>query len=315
MDKNNKINSRKQRAIAKRKKQRFIVLLVIIFFLVSGTTFKVFSNFKSSVMASAINREVVENIVFKNPISLNLKDKVEKIAEEEAKHQVEIIREMEEKKKLEEEKKRLEEEKKANKDKKIAYLTFDDGPSAYVTPRILDILNEHDVKATFFILGKMVDANPEVLKRVHNEGHAIAHHTYSHDYNHVYKNVSNFIGELNKTNDSLKRVLGKDFETKILRFPGGSFEKSKQKFIKETEKLGYKNYDWDALNGDAEGHGLSKQTLVNRLKSTVASRKGQGEVIILMHDTDAKKTTADALPEIIDYLKKEGYEFGTLDQK
>ena len=109
----------------------------------------------------------------------------------------------------------------------------------------------------------------------------------------------------------MKEVLGEDFETKLLRLPGGSFEKHKQKFLKAATDKGYKNYNWNALNGDAEGIDLPKNKLIDRLKATA---KGKKEIIILMHDSDSKKTTVEALPEIIDYLIEEGYEFRVLDQ-
>ena len=288
----------------KKRRQLLIFLLVAMFFIVSGTTFKIFMVLKNTALATSsketFSTEGFNLIGSNNPINLALNDEIRLINEEKAKAKVEAEREA-----------IKASNKETDKNRKVAYLTFDDGPSKNVTPMVLDILSEYNIKATFFVVGKMVNVNPEVLKRVQDEGHAIGHHSYSHDYKYIYKNTTNFINELNKTDRTFKDALGEEFESKLLRFPGGSFEAKKQKFVKATAKLGYSSYDWNALNGDAEGHLLPKRTLVNRLK---ASSKGKKEIIVLMHDTDAKKTTAESLAEVIEYLISEGYEFRTLNE-
>lgn len=308
MDDKNKSRSRKRKI--RKKKQLFLFLIVAVFFIASGTTFTLFKIFNNTAIATP-SRETFNMIGENNPINLALNEEIRLIKEEKAKAKIDAIRiaEQERLDKEEQERKLAQEEK--NKSRKIAYLTFDDGPSRKVTPAVLKILSDYDIKATFFVVGKMVDANPDMLQRIHEEGHAIGHHSYSHNYSYLYKNVDNFVADLNKTDKAFKSVLGPEFETKLLRFPGGSFEKKKQKFVNHVEKLGYSSYDWNALNGDAEGHGLSKNKLVNRLKT---SAKGKKQIIVLMHDTDAKQTTADALPEIIEHLIDEGYEFKTLDE-
>ena len=194
---------------------------------------------------------------------------------------------------------------------KIAYLTFDDGPSANVTPRILETLNAYGVKATFFMLGNMAEKNPGVLRSVHANGHSIGNHTYSHDYKYIYADLDNFLGEVYKTDEIFKEVLGDDFHTKLLRFPGGSFGANKAVYKDTMTKLRYKIYDWNALNGDSEGKDNSYAGLMKRFKETV---KDKDRVVILMHDSTAKSTTADTLPEVLDYLIKEGYEFRQLLQ-
>lgn len=310
--------------------KKLIIVLAIIFFLIGGISAKILSSSFASNHVSSINvEETIDYMTVNNPVKIMLEAKVNEIemkkAEEEEKRRLEEAK-LEEKRRLEE--KRLEEEKKLEeakrqeekkaqekeqlekRDLKVAYLTFDDGPSKTVTPKILDILAEYDIKATFFVIGKMVDVNPDILKRIYEEGHSIGNHSYSHNYSKVYKDMDSFLGELISADNAIKRVLGEDFETKLLRFPGGSHAEYKKKFVKKAEELGYKIYDWNALNGDAEGQLLSKDKLIQRLKSTI---KGQKKLIILMHDTDAKTTTVDALPEIIDYLKSEGYSFEKLE--
>lgn len=295
--------------------KKLIVFLAIIFFLIGCVSAKILSSSYTSTEVLAVNVEqTIDNITVNNPAKIVLEEKIKeaeiKKLEEERKRLEEIKRE--EERKLQEQRlaeaKRKEEE---QKNMKIAYLTFDDGPSSTVTPKILDILAEYDIKATFFIVGKMVDVNPDILKRIYNEGHSIGNHSYSHVYSKVYKNMDSFLEELTLTENAIKRVLGEDFETKLLRFPGGTHADYKKKFVEVAEELGYKIYDWNALNGDAEGQNLSKDRLIQRLKSTVKSQK---ELIILMHDTDAKATTVEALPEIIEYLISKGYTFRKLEQ-
>ncbi len=199
--------------------------------------------------------------------------------------------------------------KELDKGYKVAYLTFDDGPSRTVTPKILDILYSYDIKATFFVVGKQAEKNPDILKRIYEEGHAIGNHTYTHNYAYLYKNVNNFYYELKVTEKVLKNILGEDFETKLMRFPGGSFGAQKAPFRKFVVEKGYNYIDWNSLNGDAEGYQIPADKLIKRFKSTFAN---QQTLVILMHDTDAKETTVKALPAIIEFLMERGYQFATL---
>lgn len=199
---------------------------------------------------------------------------------------------------------------KAQDKRKVAYLTFDDGPSAKATLKILDILDHYQIKATFFVMGQSADTYPESLKEVYKRGHKIANHTYSHDYRYLYSNIDNLIADAIKCNETLKKILGDDFENHAFRFPGGCFGNAKRGMRKVLlEKLNFVSYNWNCLNGDAEGKIFSKEHLVKRFKET---KGGQDKLIILMHDTDAKYTTPEALPEIIDILKAEGYSFAVL---
>ena len=204
--------------------------------------------------------------------------------------------------------------------KKIAYLTFDDGPSEYVTDEILDILKEKDVKATFFILGSMVDKNDyskKALKRIVKEGHAIGNHGYSHRYDILYPgdvvSVDNFMNDMKSSEDSMKAVLGDNFTTNVIRFPGGHGSWDTTAIDPVLSEKGYSYIDWNTLNGDAESNGLTSDQLLSRLKETVNDLEGNNDVIVvLMHDTDEKQSTAQYLSSAIDYLKEQGYEFKTL---
>ncbi|SFB05893.1 Peptidoglycan/xylan/chitin deacetylase, PgdA/CDA1 family [Clostridium frigidicarnis] len=192
---------------------------------------------------------------------------------------------------------------------KVAYITFDDGPSKKITPKILDILKERKIKATFFVLGQNIEENKEILKREYDEGHSIGNHSYSHEFGTIYNNLDAFKKEVEKTNMILEKTLGDDFKTRLFRFPGGSFENYKNKFkdyIKENNMI---YIDWNALTGDAEGQNVSKEKLLDHLVKDV---EGKEKIVILMHDAATKETTLEALPSVLDYLKNNGYIFKIL---
>ena len=263
-----------------------------------------------------------------NPIKITLNERIQLYDEKQELARIEkekeLTRKIEEEKKLEEEKlkqEKLKQEKlkklgekpkvkESPKSTKTAYLTFDDGPSEIVTSKILKILEDYNIKATFFVQGKMAEEYPNTLETIYNNGHSIGNHSYSHNYKKIYSNVDNFLQDIKKADTVFKSVLGENFETNLLRLPGGSFEKHKKKYVKAAEEIGYISYDWDALNGDAELPKKNKAQLVKRLKDTV---KGKEELVILMHDTDTKMNTVGALPEIIEHLMYQGYEFKSLE--
>ena len=205
--------------------------------------------------------------------------------------------------------------------KKVVYLTFDDGPSTTNTPQVLDILDKYNVKATFFVLGSSIDKNDqakEILKEEVERGHAIGNHTYSHDYSYLYPNrvmnVDNIVSDLEKSQNSMKAVLGKDFSTRVIRLPGGYWSWEGRTAMKEAmEQNGYYNVDWNALNKDAEGKPKNANELVQCTKESVeALGPNADSVVLLMHDTYGKEETVKALPRIIEYLQSEGYEFRTI---
>lgn len=193
---------------------------------------------------------------------------------------------------------------------KVAFLTFDDGPSSNVTPKILDVLKKEDIKATFFVLGTMVKANPGVLRREREEGHYIANHSYSHVYSKVYSNENKPLEEYQKTNKVIQTALGdSSYQSNIFRFPGGSvggyYDKLKQKAKKKFQEKGISYLDWNCLTNDSDG-AETKQAIMQNLKAT---SKGKKSLVILMHDAPNKDLTAKTLPDVIKYLKEQGYSF------
>lgn len=200
-----------------------------------------------------------------------------------------------------------------NQEEKTAFLTFDDGPSSKVTAQILDILKQEKIKATFFVLGTMVKSNPELIKRENEEGHYIANHGYSHIYKKIYANENKPLEEYHKTNQLIQQALGdSNYQSKVFRFPGGStggyYDEMKTKAKKVFNQKGIAYLDWNALTNDSDGAN-TKQEIIKNLKTTC---KGKNSVVILMHDAPNKEITAKTLPEVIAYLREEGYCFKNL---
>lgn len=197
-------------------------------------------------------------------------------------------------------------------EEKQVFLTFDDGPSKKVTILILDLLKQEGIKANFFVLGSRVDLYPDIVKRAYEEGHYIANHGYSHKYSQIYASPISVLDEYNKTNQSVKNAIGNQiYNTNIFRFPGGSVGgkyhdlKADAKSLLEQNNIA--SIDWNALNGDAERL-KTEEELLERLKETIQNKNS---VVILMHDAGDKTKTYNILPQVIEYLREEGYEFKT----
>ena len=193
---------------------------------------------------------------------------------------------------------------------KRVFLTFDDGPSETVTPKILEILDKYDIKATFFVLGCNVKSHPEIVKQAYEAGHYIANHGYSHKYSKIYKDSNSVIDEYNKTEQAIREAIGDaNYSSHLFRFPGGSYggpyEDIKKKARKQLNNEGIAYLDWSALTYDAEGAD-TKEEIINNLKETL---NGWDNVVILMHDAPDKKITYQTLEDVIKYLQEKGYAF------
>lgn len=191
---------------------------------------------------------------------------------------------------------------------KVVYLTFDDGPS-YNTEKVLDILKENKVKATFFVTGNGQNYN-HLITRAYNEGHTIGLHTYSHNYEYVYSSTENYFNDLNQISDMVYQLTGN--RSTVIRFPGGSSntvsKNYKEGIMSELSQLvqskGYQYYDWNVSSGDAAGHGIAAESIIEQ------SNAGTGDkIMLLFHDAYGKDTTVEALDKVIKHYKKEGYVF------
>lgn len=193
-----------------------------------------------------------------------------------------------------------------NIEQKYAYLTFDDDCSQN-TVSILDTLKEYNVKATFFMAGR---ADPEIVKRINNEGHTIAVHTMTHDYKTIYASTKAFWEDIEQERDYLESIIG--YKPILLRFPGGSNNTVSNKYcrgimnklVNQAIEYGYNYYDWNVSSGDASGKKISSEEIVNNINQQIQNKDN---VMILMHQSAPKVTTAEALPQIIEILQQQGY--------
>ena len=194
-------------------------------------------------------------------------------------------------------------------DQKVAYLTFDDGPSKNVTPEVLKVLKEEQVPATFFVLGKNVKKYPEIIMEIHKSGHYIANHSYTHEYSELYESVDSVLKEVENTEKELKKVLGTEYNTHLFRFPGGShggyYQGIKTKAKAKLKEKRIYSLNWNCLTGDAEGY----NSVESQLEQFEETRKEDIGLIVLLHDLGNKESTPETTKKIIQKLKKEGYVF------
>lgn len=190
---------------------------------------------------------------------------------------------------------------------KVCYLTFDDGPSSTVTPDILDTLKENDIKATFFVVTSTIDENTDLIKRIIDEGHTLGIHADRHEYSEIYKSVDAYLADFAKAYDTIYELTG--YKVQCFRFPGGSNNGVMSKngtydeIVTEMTRRGFEYCDWNAYDHDAEGGNYSVDQIINYAVDEV-TESSRNDVILLMHDTYGKETTAQALPSIIKGLKK-----------
>ncbi|MBQ2704752.1 MAG: polysaccharide deacetylase family protein [Clostridia bacterium] len=196
-------------------------------------------------------------------------------------------------------------------DTKIAYLTFDDGPSEH-TEEILKILSERGAVGTFFVINnKYLDK----AAAIHKQGSALAMHSATHDYKTIYSSVDAYFADLYMIEARIYEVTG--IKPKIMRLPGGSSNTVSKDYatgvvtqiVERLNAEGYIYFDWNVDSTDASAASVPALTLLEKVKSACVDKP---VINVLMHDTDQKKTTVEALPLIIDYLRSEGYQFMTL---
>lgn len=181
------------------------------------------------------------------------------------------------------------------------YLTFDDGPSSN-TGRILDILAEYDVKATFFVVGKTEEKYQPLYKRIVEEGHTLAMHSYSHKYNEIYQSRESYVEDLTKLQEFLYETTG--VWCRYCRFPGGSSNTVSRvdmhELIEYLEEQDMTYFDWNVSSGDASSAYISPEAVV---RNSTARLSEFQEAIILLHDAADKDSTVQALPELIEKIQ------------
>ena len=192
--------------------------------------------------------------------------------------------------------------------RKIAYLTFDDGPSHKITPRILTTLARYEVHGTFFVVGRNAAKHPELMKRIVAEGHAIGNHSWDHAKT-IYKTQAGFLDSLKRCDEAIEKSCG--VKTTLMRPPYWPTKLFRPAIRKAACQAGYITCGYDIGVADTFARSVDPRTLI----ANVTEHTNEGKrkrAVILMHDATDKETTADALPDVIDFLKRHGYEFKTL---
>ncbi|MDE7326737.1 MAG: polysaccharide deacetylase, partial [Lachnospiraceae bacterium] len=189
-------------------------------------------------------------------------------------------------------------------DKKV-YITFDDGPSKN-TDELLDLLNQYNAKATFFVIGHEGEESKRLYKRIVDEGHAIGMHSYSHDYEKIYKSVEDFEKDFTKISNLLYDSIG--YVPDLYRFPGGSSNSrckalTIQPFISFLLERDLRYFDWNVENGDATGKSYTVEELAQNLLDGVEKNRVS---VVLCHDTNAKGKTLESMKIVLPTLVEKG---------
>lgn len=196
--------------------------------------------------------------------------------------------------------------------KKNVYLTIDDGPCAN-TGRLLDVLDQCKVKATFFVTAQFLNENElfKQIQEIDRRGHNVAVHTYSHRYREIYSSVDAYIADYKKMDDLIFRATGK--RSKIFRFPGGSNagynKKIRNKLLLRTADMGLTHYDWNAFSGDADG--MKGKRMTDR---AIRESSYRDNSILLTHDAPDKDSLIEGLPAIVKAMRDKGYHWSLLDE-
>ncbi|WP_294212699.1 polysaccharide deacetylase family protein [Pseudobutyrivibrio sp.] len=184
------------------------------------------------------------------------------------------------------------------------YLTFDDGPSDN-TNEILDILDDYNVKATFFVCGKDLELYGDMYKRIVDDGHTIGMHSFSHNFGEIYQSKEAFDDDYNKIHDLILNTTGVD--THLYRFPGGSSNTVSTTpmsvFINDLNEKGTVYYDWNVVSGDATSQAFTSDQLVDNVMNDVVQYKTS---VVLLHDASNKDATIECLPKLIEALQASG---------
>lgn len=201
---------------------------------------------------------------------------------------------------------------------KIAYLTIDDGPSKS-TEKILEILDNYNIKATFFVVGPKCYLKDTLLKKIVQSGHSLAIHSYQHNYKYIYASKENYLKDFYTCLEWIKEVTG--ITPTIYRFPGGSSNTIASKslikdIIKALNEKGFTHADWNVDTLDSyvkdEPYKITKNALTAIKKNENNNHYNQ---TILVHDDIKKPSTLTALPNLIEKVIAKGYIFKTLNEK
>lgn len=192
---------------------------------------------------------------------------------------------------------------------KVVYLTFDDGPDPTNTPKVLQILKENGVKATFFVVGTQVEKFPDVLQMVYQDGHAIGNHSYNHIYRQLYQSPASYANQLHRTDEIIKNAIG--VRPRISRAPGGSAGSFTKAYWELLKNEGYLEEGWNVSSGDASS--AKAEQLVGNIVYQMDNKFLWSHAVVLMHDGSGHGETIKALPGIIKFYKEQGFEFRVIN--
>ena len=291
---------------ARDRKDRGILILLVLLFLLLGGSLYAFFHMKNTAETHQAKIEELQ-------VTLSQEKEKNRAALQELADKEEEIRDLEEYKKkagnAREEYFRMAADLESRilsgeSEAKIAYLTFDDGPYLTTTSSFLDVLDEYDVKATFFYLLKD-ERYDEIYRRVIDSGHTLANHTATHNLKSdgIYQSVETFLEDIRLNRDEIERRFG--YRTDIMRFPGGSGQAREKKgdIIQGLREMGYGYVDWDTETGDGRNVGSVDEYIHGVLDHSENYRV----MVVLMHDYSYN--TAKALPSIIEGLRDQGFLF------
>lgn len=183
-----------------------------------------------------------------------------------------------------------------NGQENVLYLTFDDGPVPGITSQVLDILQEKNIRATFFCVGENVRKHPELFRRIVAEQHAVGNHTFNH-LNGWHAHTGNYIGNIEKCREEVASFL--------FRPPYGKLKKSQYRQLQEK----YTIIMWDVLSGDYD-----KETSPEKCFTNVTRHVRNGSIIVFHDSYKAQEKVKYALPLFIDWALQRGFRFATIDQ-
>jgi len=189
-----------------------------------------------------------------------------------------------------------------NQEKKI-YITFDDGPIPEITEWVLTQLKNHDAKAAFFCIGNNIEKHPKIFHKIIEEGHAIGNHTFHH-MNGWKTNTEEYLDNLLLCEEQIKKFSIRSLQSKLFRPPYG---KIKSKQAKKILQLGYKIIMWDILSADFDQNITPEKCLKN-----ILSNIKTGSIIVFHDSVKSFENLEYVLPKTLDFIKKEGYEFGMI---
>jgi peptidoglycan/xylan/chitin deacetylase (PgdA/CDA1 family) len=188
----------------------------------------------------------------------------------------------------------------ARVDQPYIAMTFDDGPSAENTPRLLEMLKQRNIKATFFLIGQNASSNPDLVRRILAEGHEIGNHSWTHPQLSKLSD-DRVTAEITQTQDAIKDASG--FTPTLLRPPYGAITPRQREWIENRFGLNIILWSVDPFDWKRPGASVITQRILSQ------TRPG---AIILSHDIH--KQTVDAMPATLDALIAKGYKFATVSQ-